>query len=284
MPTAHSFAHHPSVRHGRPSTPGSFDAARSLASLLSLVAMLASPTMTTAQAPNDLPFDVGERMTYHVKLGRFGAGRGAMWVEGPVDVRGTSTYLLRSEMQARVGFVKASDQAESWLDPLRMTALRYHKRERRALSGDEEQVELFPSESRWEEKGGPGGESPTDDPLDELSFIYFIRTLPLVSDTVSRIVRHYDRERNPIEVRVVGRDTIVTEAGVFPTIVVEMRVRDSRRYEGSGTIRLYLSDDARRIPVRIESSVPVVGRAVLTLATYTPSPRMAAAQAVLTIR
>ena len=241
--------------------------------VVSMTLLLGSiPATGLAQVPDELPFAVGERMTYHVKVGRFGSGRGTMWIEGPVDVRGTPTYLLRSEMRARVGFVRANDVAESWLDPVRMATLRYHKREQRAFGGGEEQVELFPTEHRWEEKGGAVGESPTDDPLDELSFIYFVRTLPLADDSVFRVVRHYDRERNPIEVRVVGRDTIATDAGVFPSIVVEMRVKDPQRYQGTGTIRLHLSDDARRIPVRVESSVPVVGRAVLTLATYTPAP------------
>jgi hypothetical protein len=113
---------------------------------------------------------------------------------------------------------------------------------------------------------------PTTAPLDELSFIYFLRTLPLDSDSVERVTRHYDPARNPIAVRVIGRDTVRTNAGTFPTIVVEMRVKDARRYAGEGVIRLHLSDDAFRYPVRIESSVPVLGATVLTLESYTRPP------------
>jgi hypothetical protein len=47
-----------------------------------------------------------------------------------------------------------------------------------------------------------------------------------------------------------------------------MRVRDSRRYKGEGVIRINLSDDAMRIPVRIESAMPVVGTAVMTLQSF----------------
>src|SRR5262249_7226695 len=131
---------------------------------------------------------------------------------------------------------------------------------------------------RWEEERGRTGESPTADPLDELSFIYYVRTLPLTSDTAERIVRHYDRARNPVEVRVVGRDTLRTGAGEFATIIVEMRVRDARRYRGGGVIRLHLSDDSRRLPVRIESVMPILGAAVLTLESYewVPEPDAAA--------
>ena len=38
-----------------------------------------------------------------------------------------------------------------------------------------------------------------------------------------------------------------------------MRVKDPRHYEGEGMIRLYLTDDACRLPVRIESTVPGIG-------------------------
>jgi hypothetical protein len=47
-----------------------------------------------------------------------------------------------------------------------------------------------------------------------------------------------------------------------------MRVRDPRRYRGEGVIRVNLSDDACRIPVRIESRMPVVGAAVMLLASH----------------
>jgi hypothetical protein len=224
-----------------------------------------------------LPFSVGERLTYRVRIGKVGSGHGVMSVDGPVEVRGRETYLLRSEVEARIGFVKASNATESWLDPERLTALRFRRRERRALLRNDETIAVFPDERRWEDEGknGKGGETPTDVPLDELSFIYFLRTLPLGPDSAQEVVRHYDPRRNPIEVRVVGRDSLETPAGSFNTLVVEMHVRDPGRYEkdgGRGTIRLYLSDDARRIPVRIESAMPVFGRAVLTLESYTPAP------------
>jgi hypothetical protein len=75
-----------------------------------------------------------------------------------------------------------------------------------------------------------------------------------------------------------GRDTVRTNAGTFPTIVVEMRVKDPRRYGGEGVIRLHLSDDAFRYPVRIESAIPVLGATVLTLESVTRPPTRLARQ------
>lgn len=217
-----------------------------------------------AQEPA-LPFGIGERLEYRVSSTKFGAvGEGVMSVDGPEDVRGTPTFVLRSEIRARVGPIRSSERAMSWVDPTRMAALRYQKRTRGILSRGDEQVELWPNEQRWERRG-KAGQSSTSAPLDELSFIYYVRTLPLTGDSLDRIDRHYDPARNPVGVRVVGRDTITTRAGSFATVIVEMRVKDPERYGGEGTIRLHLSDDAHRYPVRIESSVPMLGATTLTL-------------------
>jgi hypothetical protein len=248
---------------------------------LALAGVLAITSVMQASAQaTELPFDVGERLRYRVSVGKLGAvGEGEMSVSGPVDVRGTETLVLRSEIHAKFGFVKTTERAESWIDPTRMAALRYQKRTHSAFArDDDQQVELFPEDQRWEDKQGNHGQSPTTAPLDELSFIYFLRTLPLDSDTVDRVIRHYDRDRNPIALRVLGRDTVRTNAGTFATIIVEMRVKDPRRYGGEGVIRLHLSDDAFRYPVRIESSVPVLGATVLTLESFTRPPERFAHQ------
>jgi hypothetical protein len=233
------------------------------------VALQLLATATADAQATQLPFVVGERLQYRVSVGKLGSiGEGVMSVEGPADIRGTSALVLRSSIQARIGLLKTTERSESWIDPTRMTALRYTKRARGPFSRGDQRVELFPDDQRWEDQHGRVGESPTNEPLDELSFIYYLRTLPLDADTDDRVVRHYDRDRNPITVRVLGRDTLRTKAGTFPTIIVEMRVKDPQRYGGDGVIRLHFSDDAYRYPIRIESSVPVLGTTVLTLEAY----------------
>lgn len=191
-----------------------------------------------------------------------------MSVDGPVDVRGTETYLLRFDVKAGVGPIKGKNLTESWLDPERMAALRFRASERRPFSKRDEVVELYPEERRWESENGKSGDSPTDAPLDELSFIYFIRSLPLDAESTYTFNRYYDPQRNPTTVRVLSRDSLQTAAGEFRTVLVEMRVRDPRNYKGEGTLRFYLSDDACRIPVRIESAMPNVGLVTFMLESY----------------
>lgn len=218
-----------------------------------------------AQEAGTLPFAVGERLVYEGRVRGIG-GKGTMWIAGPVDVRGVPTYELHFDFFARVGPLSVSQKSTSWLDPLRMAAMRFEKRERHLLARRDESIELFPDERRWRARDGEAGASPTSAPLDELSFIYFVRTLTLSPDSTLRFVRHFDPERSPTIVRLLGREQVNTPAGSFKTVVVEMRVRDPQHYKGEGTIRFSISDDRCRIPVRIESDVPDAGHVVLTLA------------------
>lgn len=234
-----------------------------------VVAMLLGAALAAGAGAQALPFGPGERLTYGARVGSIGRGSAVMWIEGPVAVRGRPAYHLRFDVNARVGFVNVVNVSESWLDPMRMTSLRFRKRERHPLSRSEQHAEIFPDEQRWTAADGESGRTISQQPLDEVSFIYFLRTAQLQTGGALRFDRHFDASRNPTLVKVLGKETLETRAGTFETILVEMQVRDGR-YGGGGTIRLNLSNDARRLPVRIESSIPVAGKVVLTLETYTP--------------
>jgi hypothetical protein len=240
---------------------------------LTLACSLAAPVV--AQPAARLPFGVGEKFTYSLRVSKVGTiGHGEMWIEGPVVVKGVSTWVMRFDTKAGFAFVHGKDITTSWYDPIRRATVKFDKREREPLSNHDEVIEMDAATRKWAEVGGSGstGESLTDAPLDELSFMYFIRTLPLADDSLHTFQRHFDAARNPTTIRVLGRESLNTKAGTFPTIIVEMKVRDPRHYRGEGTIRINLSDDAHRIPVRIQSEMPVFGTAVLTLESFVLAP------------
>jgi hypothetical protein len=95
--------------------------------------------------------------------------------------------------------------------------------------------------------------------------MYFIRTLPMIPGTTYTFDRHFDAARNPISVKVIRREVIPTPLGELHVIRIAMSVRDPRHYQGEGIIQIHLTDDACRLPARIESTMPVIGTAILTL-------------------
>lgn len=221
----------------------------------------------------DLPFIAGENLAYHVSSSRFGRmGTARMTVQGPTRIDGREVLLLTMETRGRVLLVGYEDEARSWLDVRRMASIRYEKEERHPLGSRNEAVRVLLAEGRWEGRGDEGGPLQTDAPLDELSFIYFLRTLALDVGAEHTFARHFDMDRNPVRVRVLSRESLTVPAGTFEAVEVEMRVRDPRRFENGeeAVIRFHFTDDDRRIPLRIESTAPWVGTVVMTLESVSP--------------
>ena len=265
------------ARHAPHAVIGGRNGALAWLALAALVLLMLCAGRAASAQDAPLPFALGERLVYSVRVANVKTvGKGTMEVSGPVDVRGTSTYLFRFDFQAGFGPVKAVDRTESWFDTRRMASLRFLKHERHPLSTEDQSVEMYPEDRRWTAADGEAGLSPTDAPLDELSFMYFLRTVPLAVDSTYRFDRHFEAGRNPTTIHVVRRETVKTGAGEFRTLLIEMRVKDARHYKGDGVIRINLSDDRQRIPVRIESAMPVVGTAVLSLERFLPAEGIAA--------
>ncbi len=219
-----------------------------------------------APLTGQLPFGPGEELVFKVQSSRFGKiGTAVMRVTADT-IRGRDVFLLAFDFSAKVVLFKASDQTRSWFDPSCSSSLRYSKRERSPVAKRDEKVEIFPEERRWQNASGPHA-SETTQPLDELSFLYYLRTLPLAAGVTYTVHRHFDPARNPVTIKVVRRERLedVENQHVFQAIVVEMRVRDSRQSKGFSVLRLHVTDDALKVPVRIESAMALGGTMVMTL-------------------
>ena len=221
-----------------------------------------------AQHSKDLPFGPGERFEYTGRVHKGISGAGVLWIDAPSELRGVPTWTLHSDMEGSFGFLHASDKNASWLDPARMTSLRYTAQERHLLKRHDDVIDIFADEKRWSAQGGLTGTIVSDAPLDELSFLYYLRTIALPTDSVMTLSRHFDTTRNPTLISVVGREDVEVPAGKFHAVIVEMRVRDTRHYNGEGIIKFAFSDDKCRLILRIESDVPDAGSAALYLKAY----------------
>ena len=230
----------------------------------------------SAQEPIGVPFGAGERLEYSVHGALGASGRGVMSMTGPVDVRGTMTLLASFTTEARVAFMRGHTVGRSWIDPTTMRSLRYVSDEKRPFFSRRDSVEIDPVNQHWVAASGDTGSTATPYPLDELSFIYFLRTREWLLGHVYTFHEFYDQSRTPTTVQPLARDTLRTSAGAVPTLKLQMRVKDAQR-DAIEAILIWLSDDDCRIPVRIESTVKPLGTATLTLesvvtATCTPGP------------
>lgn len=229
-------------------------------------AVLAVSTVAGAQTPDSLPFASGERLTFAIRASKFGTiGHAVMAVSGPLAVRGVETLLVSMDTKMGFLFMHGSDANRSWIDPQRMASLRFEKHQRRPFSATDDSIEIFPDLHTWSGTHGDSGTIAPAAPLDELSFVYFLRTIWLAPDSVYSFDRHYDRRRIPSTVRLVRREVVQTPAGAFDAEELEVRVKDGADWKDHWEVRLWISADRCRLPVRMESSLPLVGSGVMTL-------------------
>ncbi|MEI6739625.1 MAG: DUF3108 domain-containing protein [Gemmatimonadaceae bacterium] len=226
-----------------------------------------------AQEPT-LPFRPGEALEYQVQIHHLGTvGHGRMWVEGPSVDRSVPTWLLHLDVSAGTGPLGMQGHTTSWLDPVRFGITRFEKQERRFMRTAQERVTILDQPRRWVDVMGPAGMLGPEPPLDELSFLYFLRTLPLTSDSILRFERHFDAARNPVLIRNLGMARIETPVGRFRAHLIEMEVRDPKHYDGAGIVRVYFDEGRCHVPLRIESRVPLVGVTVMVLESWSQVTR-----------
>lgn len=219
-----------------------------------------------------VPFGPGERATYQVKVGLLGGvGNGAMEVVGVEDVRGHPTYNLRLTMQGGVPFYKVDTRFESWLDVAKLVSRRFEQDQKEGKYKRHRIFEFFPEEQRWERVNTEdAGELPTELPLDDVSFLYFVRTLPLEVGQTYTFPRYFKEDGNPVILKVLRKERITVPVGTFETVVVQPIIKTSGLFGDGGKAEVYFTDDDRRILVQMKSKVPVLKSLSLVLDSYAP--------------
>lgn len=183
-----------------------------------------SARMTIGPAPNDAS---RLRITSVAKSGRFFSRlyRIRDSIESLVTADNLSTLRYRKRLDERG---KVKDEL-TLVDPERGLAMRKGK-----------QIEV---------------PSPVYDPL---SMLYHLRRLELTPGASYRMDILADGKVHSIEIAVLHRETISTEAGKFATVVVEPKMRGAGIFrDEQDRLLIWISDDARHLPVRIRSDVKI---------------------------
>lgn len=230
-------------------------------------------------------YPVGETSVYDVQvgMGRVSAprplGEARLAVEAREPVDGAQAYRLALEIEGGVPMLyRQDDRQVSWVatDPLRTLRFEEHLRQ-----GDYRRDRLCRMEQAEHSyscftRGADGGWEPIDrlqgqrmpaKALDEVSILYLVRSLPLEVGKTYRFDRLFEEDSNPVRIQVLRRETVRVPAGRFETIVVRPIFKSGGMFGEEGRAEVFLSDDARRMIVKIESSMKL-GRIDLLLKEY----------------
>jgi len=215
-----------------------------------------------------VPFGPGERLTYNVKIGVINSGSAHMEVLGIDSIREEPSYHLEMSLKGRLllGLVQVNDHYQSWLGTRSISSQRYISDVNQRTYSRYRNFEFRPEEMSWEEtESGDMGRLATALPLDDISFLYFVRTLPLEIGQTYTLPRYFKKEGNPVVIKVEGKRVIEVPAGTFNTIVVRPIIKTRGLFSEGGEAELYLTDDDNKHLVYLRSKIPIVGSVTLHL-------------------
>jgi hypothetical protein len=202
-----------------------------------------------------LPFGVGERLEYDVKYGFIHVGNASMELAAIDSVRGRPAWHAVFIVRGGIRFCSVNDRLESWLDATNMSALRF-KQDINECGYDRRRNYEFLPELRKVIEGAVDTAATVDRPLDEASFLYFIRTIALPPGLDTGFYNYFIPDRNPIRIRVLRRERIKVPAGEFDAIVLQPIIKAKGLFSEGGQAQVWLSDDSRHIMLQLKTKVP----------------------------
>ncbi len=214
-----------------------------------------------------MPFAPGERLEYDLRWENVPAGKARMEVSSIKTFNGEKVYhfVLTAQSNAFIDlFYKVRDRIDAYAD-LDMTCSRHYEKRQHEGRHKKDIVVTFDwenSRARYSSRGRAGGAIELlEGSFDPLSAFYFSRTIDLdVGHQLERPIT--DGKKNVIgQLNVIGRETITLQNGDrYDTYLVEPELNQVSGVfkESKGAkIRIWVTADERRIPVRVMSKVVV---------------------------
>ena len=233
---------------------------------VSTIAVAAALAGSAPAAP--LPFDVGELAVYEVKFGSIRAGTGRMEVLGRDTVRGNAVLHARFSLNGGVPLFRVKDRFESWFDERTLASYRFHQQIDEGRYEKERRFEIHADRGVYIENERDTAAT-SSLPLDDASFLYFIRTVPLEVGETYSYDRYFKPDRNPVTVKVLRRERVKVPAGEFDTVVLQPIIKSRGIFSDKGEAQLWITDDDRRLMVQMKSKLSF-GSIRLHLKSYRP--------------
>lgn len=219
-----------------------------------LAAAQTSPASSAESRRAEVPFAVGEQLTYDLRFGVLKVGTGRMRVVSQEPVRGHLAWRVRFSVTGGTFFYRVNDVYESWMDVVTLNSLRYEQDLSQGSRDRERSFEMFPERATYRETTRGGEERPSvSEPLDDGSFLFFVRTLPLEVGQTYTFNRYFRPDRNPVVIRVLRRERIRVPAGEFNAIVLQPIIKTSGIFAEGGQAEIWLSDDANRMMLQMKT-------------------------------
>jgi len=205
-------------------------------------------------------FGVGEYLEFGLTYGILAAGTAIMKIPDITDYNGKQCYRIVSIAYSNSflsTFYTVRDTVESLID-IDGIFTHYFRKHLREGKYRTDKITIFDQRSHLAitDKDTIATYSFVQDVL---SSLYYIRTQQIEMGKDIYIDNHTDRKNYPLRVIVHGREKIEVPAGKFNCLVVEPVMRYEGIFKAKGKIKIWLTDDQYKIPVKMQSEVNLLG-------------------------
>ena len=205
------------------------------------------------------PFRPGESLKFSVQYGFIHAGNAWLEVGNVRTFEGRMVYELVARAESNGFFdhvYKVRNRIESYWDTTGHYSLRYAESRHEGKFKTKSEV-LFDYD-RQQAVYDDGQTAPIPpDVQDALSSFYFTRTQALPLGGSVYFDYHASKKSQPMEVKVLGKERVHTPAGDFDCVVIEPVLPSGGIFKNKGRLVIWLTDDARRMPVLMRSKVTI---------------------------
>jgi uncharacterized protein DUF3108 len=247
-----------------------------------LAATLAAATPSPTPAPHALPFGPGESISYRISYAHLLAGRARLTVSD-VEHEGRSALEFVATARSEGFFAwlfrfRVRDRTIAVWDPAAFCSLRIEKALREGRAEREQEVTFDPAgRARVRDKKIAQTEFATEPcSLDILSALFVTRARGVPAEGRLELPVFDNGKKFRLAVTVVDRETIDLPEPFghrTPVLVVEPRLVEGTGLfvkEKGARLKIWLTDDGRRVPVRMRSKV-AVGSVSADVERYEPS-------------
>jgi len=245
--------------------------------VLALGLFQTAPGTALPDLPEAYPFGVGETFAYSGKMGFFNVGGATISIPAIDTLRGVPSFVFRFEVNGGLPIYRLNSVMES------RTGMADFRSRQFIQDSDENgrdryrRYEIYPDSGFFLAQDDTTHWPTPAQPLDDAAFLYFVRTLPLQAGKTYALDYYFKQERNPLTIKVEKRERCELPGKVqTECFVIHPVIGDKGIFGPRANARVWITTDARRIPVQIRSTT--VGTVTLrlermSLVPPTPRPR-----------
>ena len=215
----------------------------------------------------EIPFEPGEKLTYHLRWGVIPIGTAVLWVRSETNLNGQPVYHLSAEGESNSFlsvFYPVHDVVQSFWDAEKFHTLafqkiqnegKYHINEIYLFNPQAQKVKWFNSQRRVREFEIPLGVQ------DAISCLYDVRRLGVEGQKELVMDVHQDEKNYKLSVGSIEEETVrVAALGKVKTWKVVPQATHQGMFLREGTMWVWFTQDEKRIPVQVKVKAPLFGK------------------------